>query len=166
MAAKYFVFDIDGTLADGEHRQHHLTKDPNKKDWDSFFKDEEMIKDKVHNAVAEIYSALRMSSDMSAGDEEGDWQEIIFLTARPERTREVTKQWLHEKIGVFEEEMDELHLLMRPDGERKDDTILKPEMLDKLGKENVICVFEDRNRIIKALRAAGYIAIHVADGDF
>ena len=29
------VFDLDSTLADGEHRLHHIKKEP--KDWDAFF---------------------------------------------------------------------------------------------------------------------------------
>jgi phosphoglycolate phosphatase-like HAD superfamily hydrolase len=29
------IFDLDGTLADCEHRLHHIQKDP--KDWTSFF---------------------------------------------------------------------------------------------------------------------------------
>lgn len=29
------IFDIDGTLANAEHRVHHLQKEP--KDWDAFF---------------------------------------------------------------------------------------------------------------------------------
>ena len=31
---KVWVFDIDGTLADNEHRMHHLD---GKKEWDAFF---------------------------------------------------------------------------------------------------------------------------------
>lgn len=34
----FIVFDLDGTLADCEHRIHHITKEP--KDWRAFFEAE------------------------------------------------------------------------------------------------------------------------------
>lgn len=42
---KYIVFDIDGVLADCSHRLHYIQKPI--KDYDKFYSDKEILKDKV-----------------------------------------------------------------------------------------------------------------------
>ena len=80
---KVWVFDIDGTLADNEHRMHHLD---GKKEWDAFFSKQHL--DEPYQPVIDVLHAL-------ANDRPGD--AVIIVTARDERFREETLEWL--KIG-------------------------------------------------------------------
>lgn len=160
---QFYIFDIDGTLANSDHRIHHITQKPKK--WDDFFEHELMMKDKAHNAVCNIFWALRESCATGA-DEDGDFQDIIFITGRPEKTRQTTMDWLGENLRIQDDEMDHAHLFMRPDGDHTDDHIWKPSVIRQIGIENVICMFEDRNRIVDAIRELGIPVMHVAPGDF
>ena len=60
------------------------------------------------------------------------------------------------------------NLYMRPIGDRRDDDIIKIEILAQLKQEGYlpIMVFDDRNRVVKAWRAAGLCCAQVAEGDF
>lgn len=156
----YYIFDIDGTLADSSHRIHHITKTP--KDWDSFFQDDLILLDEPIKPVVSILRAIlkdRATDPMAPG--------IVFLTGRPEKTRVVTIKWLQAILGLrYDHAIPFSNLIMRPNGNFMNDDIWKVQELSKLEKERIICVFEDRNRIVKAMRAAGYTVMHVADGDF
>ena len=74
-----FLVDVDGTVANLEHRLHFLDRKP--KDWENFYK--KMDKD------SPIQSVIKM-----VGEYANKGYTIIILTGRPERYREVTKQWL------------------------------------------------------------------------
>jgi len=182
MVPKVVIFDIDGTLADNEHRAHflkpplyekkfgvtqmlcvHCEAEPGnshkddcfyiqgwKKDWDAFFNPEEQIKDAVIQPVYEVYAALKAVG-----------HSISFLTGRPEKYREVTQAWLQKHHLYYHP------LLMRPNDDRTDDDLLKIRMVeDHYGLRNILCVFEDRLRIVKAWRNAGVFCYHVGGGDF
>ena len=51
---KYIIFDIDGVLADCSHRLHYL-KDKN---YDNFYSDEEIMKDKPIHDIMDIFVGL------------------------------------------------------------------------------------------------------------
>ena len=59
MKKKAVIFDIDGTSANGEHREHYLQHSP--KDWKGFFS--EMKKDKLNESVACIYRKFLFDRD-------------------------------------------------------------------------------------------------------
>lgn len=98
--------DIDGTVANNDHRQHFLE---GKKDWDSFFdaldKDEPIFT--IINKVIE---------------ENNSGREIIFLTGRPERYRETTEIWLIKYFNF------EFKLLMRNDNDQRGKLEIKKEI--------------------------------------
>ena len=77
---KIILRDIDGTIANNDHRQHFLE---GKKDWDGFFL--ELINYEpifpIINKVIEEYKAGK---------------DIVFLTGRPEKYRYSTSLWLKE----------------------------------------------------------------------
>jgi len=54
---------------------------------------------------------------------------------------------------------------MRPNGDTRHDTIVKPELLAKAGIEPVL-VFEDRNSMVEYWRSVGVCCCQVAEGDF
>lgn len=138
---KLWVFDIDGTLANNEHRISHLKK--NVKDWKSFFADQS--KDEPYEAVTYILNLL-----LSNGDR------CITITGRDESHREESINWIARHSPAFKNE----DLLMRPIGEDEDDDTLKLKILDAWMEKNpgyeVAGIFEDRHRVIDAYRNAGY----------
>ena len=85
---------------------------------------------------------------------------LVFVTGRPERTRDVTNKWLSNFFGYNRESTK---LLMRPNGDRRDDDILKKELTKDL--EDVSYIFEDRPRVIKMYRKQFPSAIIIDCGD-
>ena len=150
MALPCYIFDIDGTLADCSHRLPHIVRTDGKpKDWDAFFagmRDDPPIKAIVTLARACI---------------RGGWILPIYVTGRGDEHRAVTEQWLlaNRLSGP---------LYMRKVGDRRDDHIVKAELLAELkadGWEPMIA-FEDRKRVVDMWRAHGIICAHVAEGNF
>lgn len=88
---------------------------------------------------------------------------IIAVSGRDEKYREITERWLAEVVGVT---MDAL--FMRANGDSRNDAVIKSEIFDKhiSGVYDVIAHFDDRNRVVNALRAKGVKVLQVADGDF
>ncbi len=129
------ICDIDGTIADCRHRQHFVSGE--KKDWDSFFK--EMTHDKVIQTTKD--KVVKMLNDGSA--------QLIFVSARPEVWREETEKWLFDMLSGTGYENDFL-LLMRENGDRRDDTQVKREIYERyLRNLDIIKVFDDRPKVIR-----------------
>ena len=85
---KAVIFDIDGTLADSQHRLQYLEQQP--KQWDKFFS--ESIKDKYIPAVYNEYKKYKKAG-----------HKIIILTGRPENQRALTEEWLYKKDIQYNE---------------------------------------------------------------
>jgi hypothetical protein len=143
------IVDIDGTLADCTHRLRHIQKQP--KDWDAFFAD--CGKDAPINTVINIVEALGLASNT-----------IIFCSGRPERCRADTEQWLRTMLNY----VAPTPLYMRPDGDRRDDQIVKRELLARIRADgfNPVLAIDDRSRVVAMWRAEGLICAQVAEGDF
>ena len=139
---KLWVFDIDGTLADNEHRMHHLD---GKKEWDAFFAKQHL--DEPYQPVIDVLHAL-------ANDRPGD--EVIIVTARDERFRDETLVWLNQHIPWMSNDK----MYMRPRGFRGDDHKMKVDIiknwLQRHPNYKVGAIFDDRHRIIDAFRAEGW----------
>ena len=100
--------DIDGTVANNDHRQHFLE---GKKDWDGFFS--QLINDKP------IYSIInKVNNEYLTG------KKIIFLTGRPERYRYSTSLWLKKYFNF------ELRILMRKDNDQNNKLKVKREIFE------------------------------------
>lgn len=144
------IMDIDGTLANGDHRLHHIQKEP--KDWDAYF--DACFDD------APITHMLRIVQALSFGIP------IFFVSGRAERCRDATEKWL--AVHGFYDGRFPLRLYMRPDGDHRNDDVLKIELLGKIQREGFapLMAFDDRNRVVKAWREAGIPCAQVAEGDF
>jgi len=142
-----WIFDIDGTLADTSNRQHFL--DNGKKDWDGWFRN--IGDDPVHDDVAQFYDYA-----ISQGIR------VIICTGRDEAYREATESWLAANQLLAD------IVYMRPLGDRRDDSVIKKEMLDDMRSKgyNPVMVFEDRDRVVKMWRENGIRCMQVASGDF
>ena len=132
--SKICIFDIDGTLADIEHRLHHIKPtDGSKKKWGTFFY--EAKNDKVYQHT-KLINFLMHTSEV----------EIYLVTGRPDNLREDTQVWLMRNDIRYD------HLLMRPAAERKPDYEVKKDLFNLHladRKDDVICVFEDRLPVAK-----------------
>lgn len=133
---KAVIFDIDGTLADLSHRLHHIKRQPI--NWDAFFaecgNDTPIlpIHELAHLIVAQGYK-------------------LILVSGRSDKVREQTEAWLATH-GVPHQE---LH--MRKEGDYRQDTIVKSEILDNLlsaGNE-IAFVVDDRPSVVAMWRSRG-----------
>lgn len=159
------VFDLDGTLADHAHRLHHLT--PDSTGWDAYFA--ELDKDELIVGAATIYNLLttqclvlgNLIREQGLKGESTPFVDIV--TGRPEKYRAQTVAWF-ERFDLLKPRA--LH--MRPEGDTRPDNILKIDLYERIykDKETVLAVFEDRDRVVKAWRAAGVPCFQVTDGAF
>ena len=92
---------------------------------------------------------------------------IIFITGREDvdNCRELTIKWLDKNIAYSESGWD---LIMRSKGDHRSDTEIKKEIYDKYIKDkyNILCVFEDRDKVVKMWRDEGLLCNQVYYGDF
>ena len=129
--SKIVLCDIDGTIANNDHRQHYLK---GKKDWDGFFS--ELINDEpifpIINKVIEEHNAGK---------------NIIFLTGRPERYRKSTILWLKRYFNF------DLEILMRKDTDRRDKLITKKEMFEQnFDKEHIELIIDNDKDLLNMWR--------------
>lgn len=104
------ICDIDGTLSDSRHREHHLAKSP--ADWEAFF--QECDKDLVIVPVQRAIHALWMSGNT-----------ITLVSGRPERIRSKTSVWLDDNA------IPHVHLLLRADDDHRPSHVTKRDMIIK-----------------------------------
>jgi hypothetical protein len=140
-------FDIDGTLANIEHRLDFVRSKP--KNWPAF--DAGIPNDKVNEPVAEAFRSLSA------------FNTIILASGRNERSRSATEKWLQSN-GFYEYEK----LYMRKADDFRSDDIVKREMLDQIitdyGKKPDM-VFDDRPRVVRMWRDAGIFVFNVYQGE-
>ena len=147
------IFDIDGTIADCTHRLHMIEGD--KKEWEKFFF--ACVDDKPIYRILMLLDYL--VTDVGSSN-------FIFCTSRPERTRKETVEWILTHTGFRMLSKDKL--LMRGDNDRRPDTIVKPELLEKAGltPDKVLFIVEDRTKVVNKLRELGYTVLQCASGDY
>jgi phosphoglycolate phosphatase-like HAD superfamily hydrolase len=142
------IFDIDGTLADCEHRRHFVTGE--EKDWDSFFSN--CIEDEPVRPIVAVFDALQALGHT-----------VIVVTGRDEeRSGELTREWL--RLNNIDPEA----IFFRKAGDFRPDYEVKEEVLAQIRKEygDPQLVFEDRKCVVDMWRRNGIICCQVAEGDF
>ena len=141
------IFDVDGTIADVEHRRHFVNGN---NDWDSFRK--ETVNDTPVQWVCDIAKRF-----IAQGDE------VAFFSARNESERDITEKQISDWIGDGHK-----GVFLRPDGDFTPDDVFKSELADKFidmgGKIDLI--FDDRQKVVDMWRDKGFTVVQVADGDF
>jgi FMN phosphatase YigB (HAD superfamily) len=145
LAEEIVIFDIDGTLADVSERIKHLRKKP--KDWNAFFAG--MAQDKTIHSMVRLCNVLYESG-----------MRIVLCSGRSEEHRSETLDWLDQHGVKYHE------LLLRRDGDRRSDVIVKREILAELDKEKILFVVEDRSRVVEMWRSEGLVCLQCAPGDF
>jgi uncharacterized HAD superfamily protein len=144
--AKVVVFDIDGTLANADHRMHWVSSKP--KNWAAC--DAAIPQDTIHTDIAWILDFLPLDT------------RIILCTGRSEKVREVTEVWLRDNHIEYNA------LYMRPTGDFRKDYIVKVELLQQIinDYDKPYLWFDDRQQVVDAIRAEGIRVLQVAPGDF
>ena len=149
------IFDLDGTLALIDDRRALATKDNGKMDWGVFFDPSNIDLDLPNDPVIKMAQLL---------DSQGF--KIVIFSGRSKATKDVTKDWLN-KFGV------PFNILkMRPTGngfQFMPDDKLKKKWLDDIfgdNKDRILCVFDDRQKVVNMWRDNGIDCFQVADGNF
>ena len=151
------VCDLDGTLANCEHRVHHVQKTDGaglrrKPNWDAFYAGER--EDAVNAPVLHVLDKFMFY--------EATIYNIIFCSGRPERCRADTEAWIKEMCHIYK-----FTLLMRKDGDYRADYIVKQEILDAhIPKDRVPFVLDDRQQVVDMWRRNGLACFQVAEGNF
>ncbi len=144
----FFVFDLDGTLAEISHRRHFV--EPPARRWAEFF--EACDRDTIIPGVRDVLLNL-----MRGGNRVEIW------SARGGEVEEKTRVWL-ETNGIPREVLKR----MRPIGENMPDEKLKRlwlhEEIAQGTKPDVI--FDDRQKVVDMWRAEGVECFQVNPGDF
>lgn len=171
---EHIICDIDGTLADLAARRKFI-EGPGKKDWDAFFDPANLANDVP---IAPIITVLRClaNSAFGTGNTMVYRRNVWFVSGRPERTRHATMLWLAAHVlgpkdPNHHRHIDMRALLMRRDGDRRSDDIVKSEILQNIltqfgiRPDNSI-VLDDRDRVVQMWRNNGFKVLQVAPGDF
>lgn len=147
----YYIFDLDGTLANLKHRYHFIEGE--NKDWDAFYDacDKDTPIKETINLLINLYYADN---------------NIIVLSGRSDAVKEKTMKWLKDNLN------DDIlfALYMRKAGDHRPDVEVKQEWLDEWlkhhKKEEISGVFEDRKQVVDMWRSNKIICYQVAEGNY
>ncbi len=148
---KVCIVDLDGTIANCDHRVKYVTG--TNKDWDKFYK--ECVNDTPNWPVIQVLHAL-----YTVG------YKIVILSGRSDEVRKETIAWL-QNYGINYQ-----GLYMRPDKNYISDDQLKAKMMldaqQEMGftKDDVLCILDDRDKVVRMWRDAGYPCFQIKDGSY
>jgi len=150
------IFDLDGTIANVEHRVHMIKYDGHpedfgcpefKPDYDSF--NAACVDDTPYDDIVNLMVTLNME------------YEIIICTGRMSNVKKQTENWLSDN-GIMHD-----RLMMRAVDDFRSDVEVKQEMLDDIITFfNVFMVFDDRDVLVKFWRSKGLTCLQVKPGDY
>ena len=128
------IIDIDGTIADLTHRLHFIQGEK-RKDWESFL---DAMKDDVVFPYMQKLCQYLFSSGLP----------IVLCTGRSESRRVITENWL-DRVSI-----KYYRLIMRGEGDRRKDYVVKKEMLVWLRQLgfHVLFAIEDRPTVVAMWR--------------
>jgi len=126
-------WDLDGTLADVEHRRQYVRTKP--KNWNAW--NAGISADKPHFPVQMVYQALTLHPGYSSVN-------MILVSGREGTYREVTEKWLYDNSFAYHQ----LH--MRKASDNRCDSIVKGEIADLISEtHNIVMVFDDRPKVLR-----------------
>lgn len=144
------IFDIDGTLANIEHRIQWVRTSP--KNWKAF--NQAMTNDVPHDDIVWMLKTFK-----NAGST------ILIASGRGEEYRTITTSWLNDVAnltGYYEK------LYLRPAKDFRPDNVIKLEILEKMKADGYhpSIVVDDRQQVVDMFRNQGLRVLQVAPGDF
>ena len=148
---KVVICDLDGTLANCEHRLHHLkVEEPKKPNWKKFF--EEMPLDPVNEWCRDLLSAM------------SERHQIIYCTGRAGEYYDVSKKWLEENRLTY----PGFKLFSRMPGDHRADWQVKEIIYEYEIKTryDILFVVDDRTQVVEMWRKHGVTVLQCAEGNF
>lgn len=148
---KVVVFDLDGTIAKCEHRLHYIYGE--KRDWSGFY---QACKDDAPN-----WPVIQTLNALSAAG-----HRCVIISGRSDEVRTETLAWLAQY------DVHVVGLYMRPDKDYTPDDKLKERIMqdaqEEMGfkQEDVLCIYDDRQKVVDMWRRNGYTCFQVAAGDY
>lgn len=87
---------------------------------------------------------------------------VIIFSGRSDEHRHIVVEWLRKHEILYDQ------LVMRKTGDNRRDDVVKSELFDEFiaPNYNFLYHFDDRDRVVQALRAKGITVYQVAEGDF
>lgn len=169
---KIIICDIDGTIANLQHRLHFIKNpDGSKKsykdtDWDSFHK--ACVDDEPYTDVIEVMCSLVLGMGNGCNVCGAVEREVYFFSGRNASVQMKTVRWLVQHIPLYQvqdrdfTEFSEI-LFMRSENDRRPDTIVKWDMAQalELTPDDVLCIFDDRQSVVDMWRANGFRVMQV-----
>lgn len=148
---KTVIFDLDGTLAIIDKRREIATKEDGKINWKTFFSPENIQLDEPNYPVISTFKALKESGFR-----------VGIFSGRDAISRKESELWL-KQYGI---NPDFFH--MRPQGSFIKDDVLKKKWLDEEleNGHEILCTFDDRDKVVKMWRDNGISCFQVAPGEF
>ncbi|CAB4170199.1 FCP1 homology domain containing protein [uncultured Caudovirales phage] len=149
------VFDLDGTLANFDHRKHIVSgKSRDDKSWELFY--QACIYDRPIYPVVNVFTCLYFCSNI----------EVQIWTGRNENYKEQTLNWIekHAFGGRLPLGFDS-KIKMRARNDTRHDWEIKQQWL-KDESPNVELVYEDRNSVVEMFRRNNVICVQVAEGAY
>lgn len=145
------IFDIDGTLANADHRRHlvdHVNYQKTMpKNWVEFKRLSSF--DPVIEPVLRLLRVLWKTNH------------VVLCTGRDTDQKQQTIDWLQSKGIPYSA------LYMRTAGDYRADNIVKRELLDQINElYDPWIVVDDRQCVVDMWRAAGLVCLQCAPGNF
>ncbi len=137
------VVDLDGTLANIDHRLHFIKRE--KPDWDGFFK--ACVDDTPNDWCVELIEGMRCNA------------EVLIVSARSRMVEKETKAWLG-KVFNRPASAPESLVMLRAEGDNTPDVDLKKKWLNESGfKDRILFVVDDRQRVVNMWRKEGLVCL-------
>jgi len=149
MKQKAIIVDLDGTIANNDHRQHYILTKDGKKDWDSFNRNH--YKDQPNHWCVHLMIAMQLQG-----------YNILIVSGRSDEFFAGTQTWL-ERSGI---PFDRL-LMRKKDDHRKDFEIKSDIYINDIFPhfEIEFCI-DDRKQVVDFWRSIGLVCLQCADGNF
>lgn len=187
MTTPLYIFDLDGTLCDNEHRKHlvvnpgcdvcgwrikvetlngpacsNCNDEGRNPGWRADFRAFDLACGK-DAPIANVVTTLNMLWQYGA--------EIWFMTGRMDvnGVRELCEEWLVENTELDLEFVNLGQLNMRAAGDDRADHIVKQAMLDAMLPEDrarLVAVYDDRHAVVQMWRRNGITCFQCAPGNF
>lgn len=143
------LVDLDGTLADCNHRRHHAEAGDYKKFHDKLL----VARDTLNPMVAATVRGLLREG-----------YTVLYVTGRDYSLEATTRTWLRNN-GMW---YYPFKLFMRGEGDDRPDHVIKLEILKLLRGMNydITLAIDDRDSVVKMWREQGIQCFQVAPGDF
>ena len=142
---KIVVVDLDGTLADIDHRVHFIRRE--KPDWNAFYK--ACMGDTPNRWCVKIIDNVAPALGVR----------LMIVSARSKLVEQETRDWLNNNLTAFFRGDVEL-VMLREDGDHTEDTELKRRWLASVGgAKAVLFAIDDRQKVVDMWRREGVVCL-------